>query len=288
MSLIHNALKALEEPAAGAPAGRESSGFAVNAGTPDSSMSLRPVLIGILLLLPVGIAAIWWMNRQEMLTHAASQTQPSALPAPATEPDNTPVTTKISNNSIASVAPQPKEAPIQVTAVSAAADDVHALEKIAPATKPAANRKSGKLAVTPHKTMAHARPPLPAEVNVPAPPSAEVVFHEFLDALNRGDAAAGRVQLDKLAVVLPANSLALVRAQAWFAARTGDEPSAYKYYQAILERNAGDEEASLNLAALESKNGHADYAAAILSDALRNNRDSAALQQGLQKLRGGK
>lgn len=274
MSLMHDALKDLDK-AATSTAGMKSFGFMIDESRPDSSGKLKSILVGALPLLLIGAASAWWMNKQDI--------QPSLPPMAkpfASEPVPVEAAAKTGNDSTVVTAPIAKAASMPY-AVEENAKAIPAINHDASVHKPK------KQAEKRSKEFAHHHVPPPAIAKI-LPPSTEVIFPEFLKALDRGDAVASRGQLDKLVASLPPDSLTLLRAQAWYAIKTGDETSARKYYETLLARKTGDEEASINLAAIESKMGHADSAMAILSDAMRNNPDSAALHQGMQKLGGGK
>lgn len=80
---------------------------------------------------------------------------------------------------------------------------------------------------------------------------------------------------------LPAGSLGLLRAQAWFDLRAGRDAAAEGGYRAILERMPGDEEAAINLASIQSRQQKPEEARSTLDAAARLQPDSAALRAAL-------
>lgn len=235
MSLIHNALKEMDEPADNvAP-------LAPRSARPDAGADnglARAALIGVPLVIAAAGATWWWLK-------PAAPT-PSPVPVAAAAP-------------VAPLAAAPAPAPA-VESTPAAQPAVHKRHHVRPARK--------------HKP---AKPPMP---------SAETLYAQFLQALNRGDLVAGKALLDQLAIVLPADSLSLKRAQAWYAVKSGDTDTAQKTYRTVLDRAPGDVEASLNLASLDARAGQVDKARAVLADAIRLHPDSAPLQQAIRAMGG--
>ncbi len=284
MSLMHDALKVLDKSVTGTAAG----GFVMGAEAPAASGKLRSFLAGMLPLLLLGAVGAWWIKQ-----HDATVTPPPpqiGLPLAPTAPAVQEVQPAPMVSAPASAAVMPVTAALKATSLPATKARVAgkpASEKSHQAIVHADRIRAREFRATPQSQQAlqaqDAAPP--AAQNQP---SAGAIFPRFLQALEHGDTAAGREQLDKLAAILPADSLTLLRAQAWYAVKTGDAASARKFYAALLERKTGDEEASINLAAIESGAGHTDNALAILADAMQANPDSAALQQGMRKLRGGR
>ena len=82
---------------------------------------------------------------------------------------------------------------------------------------------------------------------------------------------------------LPPSNVLRLRAEAWYALKTGDTTAARRAYSEILERTGSDEEASINLASIEAKDHRKELARQILADALRNNPDSEALRITLNR-----
>ena len=111
-------------------------------------------------------------------------------------------------------------------------------------------------------------------------------FSAIARAIENGDEAEARAQLSRLEQELPATSLTLLRAQAWVL-NTGagaDVPTVRAAYTAILARLPDDENALLNLSALELKAGKLDAARALVASALSANPDSPAARAAQQRI----
>ena len=111
-------------------------------------------------------------------------------------------------------------------------------------------------------------------------------FSAIAAAIESGDEAEARAQLSRLEQELPATSLTLLRAQAWVlsTASGADVPTVRAAYTAILARLPDDENALLNLSALELKAGRLDVARALVSSALSANPDSVAARAAQQRI----
>lgn len=109
----------------------------------------------------------------------------------------------------------------------------------------------------------------------------ELRFARFVAAMKSNQTADAERELAALKVRLPAGSLGLLRAQAWFDLRAGNDAAAADQYRAILDRMPGDEEAAINLASIHSRRGKPEDARAALDAALRLSPDSAALRSAL-------
>jgi len=111
-------------------------------------------------------------------------------------------------------------------------------------------------------------------------------FSAIARAIENRDDAEARAQLSRLEQELPATSLTLLRAQAWVLS-TGagaDVPAVRAAYTAILARLPDDENALLNLSALELKAGKFDAARALVSSALSANPDSSVARAAQQRI----
>ncbi len=135
-----------------------------------------------------------------------------------------------------------------------------------------------------------ARSSRPAPVSVAPMPAAapavddtpvELRFARFVTAMKEGRGADAERELAALKERLPAGSLGLLRAQAWFDLRAGRDAAAADGYRAILERMLGDEEAAINLASIQARQQKPEEARATLDAALRLRPDSAALRAAL-------
>jgi len=111
-------------------------------------------------------------------------------------------------------------------------------------------------------------------------------FNAIARAIEKGDDAEARTQLALLEQELPATSLTLLRAQAWVLSTgaNADVSAVRAAYTAILARLPDDENALLNLSALELKAGKLDAARALVSSALTANPDSLAARTAQQRI----
>jgi predicted Zn-dependent protease len=109
----------------------------------------------------------------------------------------------------------------------------------------------------------------------------ELRFARFVAAMKESRTADAEQELALLKARLPAGSLGLMRAQAWFDLRAGRDASAVDLYRAILDRMPGDEEAAINLASIQSRQNKTEDARATLDAAARLQPDSAALRAAL-------
>ena len=109
----------------------------------------------------------------------------------------------------------------------------------------------------------------------------ELRFARFVAAMKESRTADAERELAALKERLPAGSLGLVRAQAWFDLRAGRDAAAADGYRTILERLPGDEEAAINLASIQSRQQKTEEARATLDAASRLQPDSAALRAAL-------
>lgn len=101
-------------------------------------------------------------------------------------------------------------------------------------------------------------------------------FTAIAAAIEAGDMNAAKLRLARLEEELPAGSLTLLRAQAWVL-NAGHEPQAARAaYAAILARLPDDENALLNLANLEMKDGKLEAASILVAGALQRSPDSTA------------
>lgn len=116
--------------------------------------------------------------------------------------------------------------------------------------------------------------------------NANLRFSAIARAIESGDEAEMKAQLSSLERELPATSLTLLRAQAWVlsSSANADGAAALAAYTAILARLPDDENALLNLAALELKAGKIDAARALVSSALSANPDSPAARAAQKRI----
>ena len=126
-------------------------------------------------------------------------------------------------------------------------------------------------------------PPVDSAAAVPAVDDTQVElrFARFVVAMQEARSGDAERELAALRERLPAGSLGLLRAQAWFDLRAGRDAAAEGGYRAILERMPGDEEAAINLASIQSRQQKSEEARATLDAAARLQPDSAALRAAL-------
>lgn len=123
-----------------------------------------------------------------------------------------------------------------------------------------------------------------ATARVAASQNASTRYAAIGRALDAGDRAAAQSQLSSLEQELPASSLTLLRARAWVVGTGSDMAAARGAYAAILARLPEDENALLNMAALEAKDGKMDAARTYLAQALSANPESAAAKAAQQRI----
>ncbi len=92
------------------------------------------------------------------------------------------------------------------------------------------------------------------------------IIHEFNESIRSGDFVAAQSKLNVLRALLPEKSLTLLRMRAWYAMSSGGNVEAKKLYRQLLGRITDDENAGINLAILEARDGRMDEALRILSD----------------------
>lgn len=229
----------------------------------------------------------------------------AAVPAPATAAvpadvtataGGAPAPVAVSTPAVAVVAagtpsPSPSMAPVAAPAPVAAV----AMEPASPKSVVVASQRSdaataaAPTAIRPGQTRQARSMSRSNAAAASAPASAPVVddtpvelrFARFVAAMKESRGADAERELAALKERLPAGSLGLLRAQAWFDLRAGRDAAAADGYRAILDRMPGDEEASINLASIQSRQQKPEEARATLDASLRMQPDSAALRAAL-------
>lgn len=269
MSLIHEALKEMDTPSAAATAAAQPGGWRTAAAELDPrSTSIRPAaaLVALAVIALVGVAAAWrYLPKDAAVAPAAPVVPQTTANLPAT-----PVVT-----------------PQAVTDAQGAPETSTTTSSVEPVVvQPAPHPSTG-----PRRTKRSAARSAPRSQPVKAALLAEMPVDQryalLAQALNAGDMAAAKSHLAELERALPAESVTLLRARAWYASRAGDVVEARKSWQAVLERLPGDENAGLNLAALDAREGRIDAARSLLADVLTANPDSVAAQRALRRLKEG-
>ena len=98
------------------------------------------------------------------------------------------------------------------------------------------------------------------------------------------DATARQQAMENLRTLLPADSLTLLRAQAWNAHGSDELKLAEQYYRAILQRVPDDEYAGVNLALIEAHDGQLEQARDRLNRLAARNSRSAMVSRALAEL----
>lgn len=312
MSLIHDALKSMDAPQGPAPAA---------ARAPASAPRRRPAWLDALLAFGVvlGAGVLGWFVWQNQRQPKAEFTPAAVAPAPkpavvdGAAPLGVAAVVPAATEAIQPVQASPAAAaPVELVAkaepVAAAvlpiAQNPGAQSNVSAAPSPAPAPRSvaiAKGAVSPPagdppSASAQASPraaPVrqPVRLSNSAAPAApapvvddtpvELRFARFVAAMKETRTQDAERELAALKERLPAGSLGLMRAQAWFDLRAGRDAAAAGGYRAILERMPGDEEAAINLASIQSRQNKTEEARATLDAAARLQPDSAALRAAL-------
>lgn len=312
MSLIHDALKSMDAPQDSKPAMARASKAAVR-GRP----AWLDAMLAFAVVLGAGILGwfVWQTQMKPKALPPPMAAAPNPVPAPAPAP--VAVTSPVAETAAPAAAPAstmaaapapvvPVPAAVPAPAVAAAAPApapvqsptpalAVAVEPATPKTVVAAGPRGETVtpaaaAVNRSSTTRQARgvtrsttAAAPAVVPAPAVDDApvELRFARFVAAMKESRTADAERELAALKERLPAGSLGLVRAQAWFDLRAGRDAAAADGYRTILERLPGDEEAAINLASIQSRQQKTEEARATLDAASRLQPDSAALRAAL-------
>jgi len=304
MSLIHDALKSMD---ADAP---QQSRPGSPARAPAAARGGRPAwldgLLAFCVVVGAGVAG-WYVWQGRALPRLApapapaalAQTEPPAVPVPVPVPDQGTGTA-----AAAAAADVPAPAPAVVPEAARAADEqpvpadtarheaapaataAAAPVDAAPARASAPEPARASTASRQRRTRAAHRVTAPAAAQAqPAPKvddtPVQVHFTRFVAAMRGGQTSDAERELGALKVALPSDSLGLMRAQAWFDLRAGNDAAAARTYRQILDRMPGDDEAAVNLASIQARQADQEGARATLDAAARLNPDSAALRAAL-------
>lgn len=312
MSLIHDALKSMDAPQDSKPAMARAS---------KAAMRGRPAWLDAMLAFAVVLGAgilgwfVWQTQMKPKALPPPMAAAPNPVPAPAPAP--VAVTSPVAETAAPAAAPAstmaaapapavPALAAVPTPAVAAAAPAAAPVQSPTPApavaVEPAAPKAvlaagprgetvaPAAAAVNRSSTTRQARgvtrsttAAAPAVAPAPAVDDApvELRFARFVAAMKESRTADAERELAALKERLPAGSLGLVRAQAWFDLRAGRDAAAADGYRTILERLPGDEEAAINLASIQSRQQKTEEARATLDAASRLQPDSAALRAAL-------
>lgn len=208
---------------------------------PAASQHSAPVM-------PDGVMA---MPVQALPAQAVASVQArTPTPAPAAVPRTDPATTA-APPVVALPDTSAPAMPVAATALVAAPAPVAATASVAqaaPASMPM--RPAGQLQVSQRQADSDAVAPLQAQLQ---------------QAIAEGRLEHAQALLDSLAGQLPADSLTLLRAQAWLAHARGDQAMALQAYRRIVERVPDDAHAGANLALLLAAAGQTEQAHATLA-----------------------
>jgi len=304
MSLIHDALKSMDAPQQSKPVPA--------ARAPAAAPRGRPAWLDGLLAfcVVVGAGAVGWYLWQQMQpapdAALALPAKAQAAPAPAAPlaPTQAQALADASAPAPAPVPPVPAAPQENAAAVHAAAPAAPGAlsQEAAPGTaaqaapaptaaqqaasaqkQPAAQQHRPRHVAARHRApqAQHAAAPAPASEPKVDDTPVELHFARFVTAMRGEQTADAQRELDTLKARLPAGALGLVRAQAWFDLRAGNDAAAARGYRAILDRLPGDEEAAINLASIQSRQLRHEEARATLDAAVRLNPDSTALRAAL-------
>lgn len=316
MSLIHDALKSMDAPQGPAPAAARAP-----ASAPRRRPAWLDALVAFGVVLGAGVLGwfVWQNQRQPKADFTPAAVAPAPKPAmldgaapssvAAAAPTATEAIQPVQTSPVAAapVEPVAKAEPVAAAALptptvlsSGAQSNVSAVP--APSPAPAARSVAiAKGAVSPPSgdqpsasvqasaRVAPVRQPLrgsnSAAPVAPAPAvddtPVELRFARFVAAMKETRTQDAERELAALKERLPAGSLGLMRAQAWFDLRAGRDAAAADGYRSILERMPGDEEAAINLASIQSRQHKTEEARATLDAAARLQPDSAALRAAL-------
>jgi Tetratricopeptide repeat len=282
MSLIHSALKQMD--AQPTLAVRSPSALP----KADQSLAKNVVFAFAGLAAVVAIAAAIWLvlfpEKMPFVPKPSVAQLPVAVgnspvkPSEVTPPVMVPASTS---------PPAIKDVPIELTQPAAVA-----VEKTSQAVKVIARQSEvvertapvDKQLATANASAAKARPIAIAEP-APAEMSVDKSLALFLKATSSNDMIGALEQLKAVQQQTPPGNVSRVRAEAWYALRTGDIAGAKRGYADILDRLPDDEEASINLASLEAREGRGEAARQLLAAALRSHPDSEALRDALKRFK---
>ena len=283
MSLMHDAIKAFDEPQAPSP--RQV------VAAPRSGGSVFWSSVGgftVVMLLGLGGYLLWqYLNPAPTLpTESATpmarveSSQPEPLASAPNLPSSLPET-EVETERVAALAPPVNPTNTAPTSTPPPATGPETAPAAKAPTKPARSTSTARAARRPKavaERVEHA-PPTPPE------PSPQQNFQAFVQAMQAKDVERANTHLNALAGQLPPSSLSLLRARAWYALETGQTAAAQDYYKSLLERLPGDEEASVNLAALELQAQRIEPARKLLREALVQHPDSEEIKAALARFR---
>lgn len=212
----------------------------------------------------------------------ARQVAPASLPSTASPIPALPPLRPAA--AVAGAAPAlPRSTPSPAAAAAGATDR----PPIAAAAQDVVHVQSQQLNITVSKSTAPAAQTRPAATTTRDSETAITqAIRTLQEAVAQKDDAAVALQLQRLRQLLPADSLTLLRNEAWIAHNQGDLLAAEERYRQILSRVPEDTQAGVNLALLEAARGQTDNAQTRLLRLAAENGESALIIQALAQIRG--
>lgn len=283
MSLIYSALNKLEqEPGApGAPEG--------SAGNPYVATARKtgPPRWVYLLVSACGLVVLGGWLATTMLPPPPIATSLSVPPAlPVIAPPATPVVELASQLVVAPVeqalnlpVPPPLEVqtvkPVLLARTELAAAVASVEIKATPAKAPPARPRA--------RAVPKPAPPMITEEVTPAieinPEDTRKLTLDVKRAIQAKKTDQAQDLLKQLATRLPAESITLLRLNAWNKMQSGDQAQAMVLYRQIVERLPGDESASINLALLHWQTGQQDEARRLIGALAERHPESDTVQR---------
>lgn len=294
MSLIYSALNKLEQEqgATGAQDPSVGNPYAVAARKSGTPRWVYLVIAGCVVVVLGG-----WLSMNALrakfaaaqMVQPISQVVPASQAAPTSQLAMAPVV--VAPVSVSAVVDLPMSAPVVpvMTPVSALASlpEPQALQAAAPAAQAmAAPVKTAQI-----KPPARARPRPPVEMITEAapPPPLDPQETERLTkavklAIQTGKHDDAQGLLKQLATRLPAESITLLRLNAWHRMQSGDSAQAMVLYRQITERLPSDESAGINLALLHWKAGQQGEARQLIGALAERHPESETVQKYSREL----
>lgn len=302
MSLIHQALRDMDPPLAA-----DAAALAPRAASVPSRSRRVPVLalVAALSVAAAGVAGWYALNAGHPLAFRAASVAPppaiiptaaaaslqSALTAPPQPAPAAPVApVEAPAPAVVALPPSRERTAVPAPVLVADAATVPNPLPVRPAAEPPRSARPAHAHVPMQASPVQASPVRATAAARPAavPPAAAAMpveqrFNAFLQAMRTGDMPGAGQHLAALRRDLPPGSVSLLRAEGWYALAGGDADAAARIYQDLLDRLPGDEEASINLASIESRRQRGEAARRILADAVRVHPESESLKSALAR-----
>lgn len=309
MSLMHEAIRAMEAPPADLAAVAPTSKPSMRHATPGSQRWWIAGAVLVLVSTATAVAAVFgWQqattgNRVVQSSYGRTGPQPSPdaappLPLPPAAAINAAESMPV-NVIAAEQGSQPRRVAATEPAVAALLDTIAAgpTEAVRPpsAAGPAVTVKSALAASMKPPTEKPSRPrQVPHEqagadqvADVPevaALPDPNVAWEAGWKAISHENWTAWQEAERALQAAVGDNGLPLLRLRAYAALVRNQDQQAVELYRALLERVPGDEEASVNLSVLYTRAGDAVQAKRVVAAALEVNPESTTLKALMAQL----